>query len=86
MDLEDCRHLDNVEDGIHQDGCNPLKFHCTEISGDVRAAKKKLFLLYVRYNSSSCWNEEIAIDIILHQSMGHSQGDHGIPALLTKFS
>ena len=47
MDLEDCRRLDNVEDGIHQDGCNPLKFHCTEISGDVRAAKKKSYSYYM---------------------------------------
>ena len=53
-----------------------------------RGIKKptKGYSLYVREDGRSFWNEEVTVDIILHQSMGHSQGNHGVPTFFFLFT
>ena len=84
MGQEDYRRLNNVEDRTYQGRRNPLKLHsklkCQKIS---RLQREKIwYLLYVRNDGRSFRNEKATVDIILHQAMGQSQGDHGVPTLL----
>jgi hypothetical protein len=50
MDQEDHHHLNGVEEGTHQDGCNPLKSHfmllkCQEILGSQRDNNNAYYML-----------------------------------------
>jgi hypothetical protein len=85
MGQEDYRRLDNVEDKTHQGRRNLLKFHSTFQFKTLSEVIKRTNLLYASKDRRAFWYKETTIDIILHQSMGKSQGKHGAPTFSHEF-